>query len=212
MTRPPSGVKRPQTASTSASGASFVRGVIEDIVGNVATVRLSTGNQIVHVRTDLLRAKGAAPQIGENWLLDQPYAAGWMFAVPVGYGGLNAAPEWTAATLLGAWTNYSAPGPWTAGSGLYSPAGYLKDDAGVVWLRGAVAGGTVTASDAAGPIAADILQLPVGYRIGPDGQRLFPTYGSAAGAVLVMPDGYVRAYAGSATRFSLDGVSFLAEQ
>lgn len=205
-------VKRYGHSSSSASGASFAIGVVLGVEGNVAQVRLNVANKIEKVRTDMMRSKGARVRAGETWILDQPYGMGWMFAVPMAYNGLDTAPSWVQPTLLGAWVNFSTPGTWTPGSGLYAPASYLLGDDGWVTLSGHVKSGTVSASSAAGPIAADIFQLPVGCRPGNAGQRLFSTYGAAAGAILVMPDGYVRAYAGNAAQVSLDGVRFLAEQ
>lgn len=209
MTAP---VKR-NSLNGSASGASFVVGHVLGVTGNVAEVRLSLGDKVVKIRADLMRAKGASVQAGDTWILDQPYGLGWMFAVPISYPGMDKASQWQSASLLGAWVNTSAVGVWVPGSGRYSPASYYKDALGWVSLRGTVSGGTVTGSSAAGPISADVLQLPVGYRPSTAGQALFPTVSNGAfGAVLVMPDGYVRAYAGSATALNLNGVRFLAEQ
>jgi hypothetical protein len=201
--------KTPNIASTSASGASYTTGIVLGIAGNVAQVRLSTGNQVVNVRTDMTRGKSAPVAAGDIWILDQPYGLGWMFAVCLGYQGTL---SWTSATLLGAWHNFSTPGTWTPGSGLFAPASYLQDATGWVQLRGTVAGGTITGSSVAGPISADILQLPAGSRPASDGQLLFPTYAAGPGAVLVTPGGYVRAYAGTAIQVPLDGVRFLAAQ
>lgn len=205
-------VKKPTPSSMSASGAAATRGIVTGIVNNVAQVRLDPGNKTINVRVDMMRAKGVSPKAGESWLFDQPFGNGWWFACPLSYPGLDKAVTWSTPTLLGAWVDFSAPGTWTPGSALYSPAGYYREESGWVSLRGTVKSGTVTNSSAAGPISADVFQLPAGCRLGTHGQQIFQTYGSAACAVLVMPDGYVRAYAGSNAQFSLDGVRFLAEQ
>jgi hypothetical protein len=200
-------VKLPSTTSTSGSGAAISTGKIISVVGNVAQVRLSIGNQVVQVRTDLLRAKGVAPKTGENWILDQQFGVGWCLAAIASYPGLDAA-AWAAPVLLGSWVNASTA-PWTNSNGTYAPAGWLRDDLGWVSLRGTVTGGTASASNAAGPLPADIMQLPDGYRPPLDGQLRFPVGAGASstGVVMVRPDGFVRAMAG-ATPISLDGIRF----
>lgn len=206
--------KHPMMAG-SAAGANSVTGYVTGVDGNVAKVIVPGGNEIT-VRIDRLRGKSIAPKAGETWILDQPYGSGWMFAVCLGYKGSDEPPEWLAAMLLGSWVNASPLGAWTPGSGLYSPAGFCRDEWNWVSLRGTVTAGTITNDlSTAGPIAADIFRLPAGYRPSVTGQLVFPVASASTagvGQVLVMPDGYVRATYGDATALSLDGVRFLAAQ
>lgn len=137
------------------------------------------------------RGKGAVPAVGETWMLDQNYGS-WMFAVLLSLPG---PPDWIPSALLS---------PWVGAVSL------LLDAFGVVRLRGLVTGGTASVSTAAGPLAADILQLPPGYLSGPVA-AVFPVASNHAyGEVTVRPDGYVRASAGS-VNWSLDPIAFPAQ-
>ena len=202
--------KTPTFSSTSGSGASYVNGRVLSVVGNIARVRLALGNKEVQVRADIMRAKGVSPQAGENWVLDQVFGVGWMFAAIIGYSGMDAL-TWAAPTLLGSWSN-SSSGTWTDSNGVYAPAGYLREDSGWVVLRGTVSGPSSTNSNAPGPISADIFQLPEGFRPSPDGQLRFTTVvqTGASGVAMVRPDGFVRAISGNPALTSLDGIRFLA--
>jgi hypothetical protein len=112
--------------------------------------------------------------------------------------GLKAAltPEaWIAPTLLNGWVNYGAP---------YDNAGYRKEPAGLVRLRGVIKNGTI----ANGTV---LFNLPVGYR--PSAQRSIPSYqGGADDAIRleVATNGDVSA-TGLANNFNLllDGVVFV---
>jgi hypothetical protein len=212
VTRPRGTPKLPSSTSTSGSGVSLVTGTILGISDNIAQVRLSMGNKIEPVRTDVLRAKGVAPKEGELWFMDQQFGSGWFFAAIVSYPGADAL-TWASPTLLGAWSDLHT-GDWSTTNGMPAPVGYAREETGWVALRGTVGGGTVTASNAVGPISADIFALPDGYRPPTDGQQRFPVVSgsNAFGAVVVRPDGYVRAVAGSAASVSLDGCRFLAAQ
>lgn len=105
--------------------------------------------------------------------------------------------DWQIPTLLNGWVNYSAtPG--------YEHAGYYKDSAGIVHLKGLVKSGTVGSGYA-------IFILPAGYR--PAEQHIFATISNSAIARCdVSNDGWVRTPIGSNLWFSLSGLSFKAEQ
>ena len=57
----------------------YARGVVTEVSGLYAVVRLSNGQEI-RARADLSFGKGGAPEAGEHWLLDQSYGQ-WIFAV-----------------------------------------------------------------------------------------------------------------------------------
>ncbi len=107
-----------------------------------------------------------------------------------------APPAWTAPTLGNSWVDYDAS---------YSSAGYYKDAAGTVHLKGAIRSGT---------IGATVFTLPVGYRPLKIQAYAVPTdvglatYGSAQ----VGADGTVTVVVGNNALVHLDGISFRAEQ
>lgn len=110
-------------------------------------------------------------------------------------------PQWITPALLNGWVPYGAA----------FPIGYSKDDAGNVWIKGIVKGGTVSNN----PETGVIFVLPKGYR--PAEQKSFSvrsdtTSQSVLGAIILEPDGRVRAFAGSHVLLSLSEVSFRAEQ
>jgi hypothetical protein len=105
---------------------------------------------------------------------------------------------WIAPTLLNSWANY--------GEG-YNVAGYFKDAAGFVHLKGLIKSGTTTAR-------TNVFLLPSGYR--PLENCIIATC-KPTGAhceMRVMSTGYVAAGDGgmSAIFTSLDGIVFKAEQ
>lgn len=202
-------VKRPAQASNSASGISVVSGRVLSVQGNIAQVRLSTMNRVEPVRADILPGKSAAPVAGELWLLDQRLGQGWYFTAVVNYPGLDDI-EWIRPVLFPSWDDTSS-GPWSESNGAYAPVGFSRDGMGWVTLRGTATGPTNNSS-APGPVNSDILQLPDGYRPSRAGQLRFGVMSgnNATGAVVVRPDGFVRAVAGSNQSVSLDGIRFLA--
>lgn len=111
---------------------------------------------------------------------------------------LRAAEAWTtvgasgAPAFLSGWRNYGEN---------YNTAGFYKDRAGSVHLKGLVAGGSVGAA---------VFVLPLGYR--PVGQEVHAvmTAPNAAGRVDVRPNGEVFPVAGSNAWLSLDGITFRA--
>lgn len=112
---------------------------------------------------------------------------------------------WTAPTLLNSFTNFAETDS--------PPAGYRKDAAGMVHLRGAISGGAVSTS-------LPIFTLPAGCRPAKyrDAAVMLNSLDGNAW-VKVHPDGNVflwavqgGSYVGGSMHFSLDGVSFLAEQ
>lgn len=103
--------------------------------------------------------------------------------------------DWQTPTLLNSWVYYGTP---------YPTAGYYKDSAGIVHLKGLVKSGTVGAGYA-------IFILPAGYR--PAEQHIFATIsGSALARCDVSNDGWVRTPIGNNVWFSISGISFKAEQ
>jgi hypothetical protein len=203
-------IKRASHASTSSSGADIIACKVLSVAGNVAKVMLQYGHRVESVRTDVLPAKGAKPQAGESWILDQRLGQGWYFAAVLDYAGIDAL-DWLTPILLGSWANTSS-GPWSASNGAYAPVGFARDGLGEVVLRGTATGPTNN-SDAPGPIAADIFQLPDGYRPGSAGQLRFGVMSgnNTIGSIVVRPDGFVRAVNGSNQSISLDGIRFRAD-
>jgi len=103
-------------------------------------------------------------------------------------------PAWTNATYQNGWVTYDAA---------YGPASYWKDSLGIVHLRGMVKNGG---------IGTTIFTLPVGFRPS-NVTLLFVTICSGGiGRLDVVPDGQVRAIQGANPWFSIDGVTFRAEQ
>jgi hypothetical protein len=100
---------------------------------------------------------------------------------------------WVTPTLLNSWVAYGAP---------FATAGYRKDAAGYVHLRGLVRTGTVVTS---------IFVLPAGYR--PAEQLIFSTNSSAttASRTDILTSGGVFAQTGANAYWSLDGIIFKAE-
>jgi hypothetical protein len=95
---------------------------------------------------------------------------------------------WIAPTLLNSWANLG---------GDYPPAGYYKDNFGIVHLRGMVDSG----------VAADIFLLPVGYR--PTYSETFSVISNNAfGRIKVNSTGYVTGIVYDPTYVSLDGITF----
>lgn len=189
------------------------------IDGVVATVRLTTGNRVIQVRTDMLRGKSASPQPGETWILDQVTGSSWTFLIPLGYLGIDAV-EWQYPDLLGDWVNTSVADPaldldppiatWTPTSGTYPLISYCKDAMGWVTLRG-TGTGPVANSGQPGPVSSDIFQLDDSCYPSTDGLlRFVVAEDDGTGTVMVRPDGYVRAVAGSGINLSLDGIRFRA--
>lgn len=101
---------------------------------------------------------------------------------------------WCALSFQNGWSNYTTP-PYASGS-------YTKGTDGVVQLKGLVKGGTM---------GVTIAQLPVGYR--PKSQLLIGTESNALwGAIDIDASGNIIASSGSNVWYSLDGLSFFAEQ
>jgi hypothetical protein len=108
----------------------------------------------------------------------------------------SGASPWIAPTLLNSWVNYD-PSYW-------SPAGYMKDSSGIVHLRGLVKSGTV---------GSWIFVLPSGFR--PARAAMFSVIdgNNAICRCDVHPDGaVVPATMTGNGYYSLDGITFLAEQ
>ncbi|PAD78019.1 hypothetical protein [Paenibacillus campinasensis] len=109
------------------------------------------------------------------------------------------APGWIAPTLLNGWENYG---------GSFTKAGYYKDSAGIVHLKGLIKFGTAVAGTL-------LFTLPEGYR--PNAVMIFPvSSNNGSQNVLARLDvtstGSVIFNSGGNSWFSLDGVHFLAER
>ncbi|WP_339787051.1 hypothetical protein NSQ38_03225 [Paenibacillus sp. FSL R7-0313] len=107
------------------------------------------------------------------------------------------APAWIAPTLLNGWVIYNDT----------LPVGYYKDSNGIVRFKGMVKSGALNSI---------LLKLPPGYR--PKNMSMqFVAHssdgsGQVLGRIIVNANGDVQPYGGSTTLYSLDSISFLAEQ
>ncbi len=102
---------------------------------------------------------------------------------------------WNNATLQNSWVWSGAP---------YSTVQYIKTSDNLVTLKGMIGGGTSTAG-------TTLLNLPAGFR--PKETYSFPTVSNSAFArANIDASGNVSIQAGSNTLFSLDGITFYAEQ
>lgn len=99
---------------------------------------------------------------------------------------------WQVPTLLNSWVNYGTP---------FNPAGYFKDNFGIVHLRGMVMNGT--------GMGNPIFVLPVGYRPAYYEQHASVSAGAIAYTQLGS-DGSVTPVGGSTAAFCLDGITFRA--
>jgi hypothetical protein len=109
--------------------------------------------------------------------------------------------QWIVPTLLNGWINY------TSGSST-TPVSYFKDDFGFVHLRGFIKNGTATQGTV-------FFILPIGYRplISLNPATVSNNNGTdIISRVGITASGDVNIQSGANTFFSLDGISFLAEQ
>ena len=97
--------------------------------------------------------------------------------------------------FLNSWTNYGA-------APTYSQVAFYKDPVGVVHLKGLLKSGTLTAS---------AFNLPAGYRPA-ENYNVGVAANAAFGYVLISANGAITPWTGSNVWFSLDGISFRAEQ
>lgn len=100
--------------------------------------------------------------------------------------------------LVGGTNEIPFAGTWTNFGGTNESAQYWKDYTGIVHLGGIVKSGT---------IGTTIFTLPAGYR--PKEAKIYGvSSNNLFGVCTVNPDGTVVATAGSATYFSLSGITF----
>lgn len=101
---------------------------------------------------------------------------------------------WIAPTLLNGWVNYNTAN--------FSGAGYMKDFMGFVHLRGLLKSGTIN---------QNMYVLPAGYR--PEKQLHIASVSNGLFCnVTILSNGSVLPQNGSATWWSLDGITFRAYQ
>lgn len=193
--------KNPINSAASGGILNRTLGYVVGVDGTTATVTLKTAGQTTVDITNRM-GKGPAPAVGETWLLDKTYGT-WVFV----YQTLAPVPAWINATLLGAWTN-NGTGVWTSGTNIQPPIGYYKTMEGEVKLRGAAASGSASFSNAEGPLAGDIFQLPDGYQPSDEGLYNFQI---GSNTIVVYPDGFVRLLLGGPTVY-LNQISFMAAQ
>jgi hypothetical protein len=107
----------------------------------------------------------------------------------------NTFTGWTTMTMQNSWGNYSST---------WSPASYTKSSDGLVSLRGMISGGSATYD-------TPVTTLPAGFR---PKERLLMTTTNNSGhsRIDILPDGQVRFMGSSNVWYSLDPVSFIAEQ
>lgn len=116
------------------------------------------------------------------------------FWIDQGVAIASGVATWTNATYLNSWVSYDTTN--------FAPARYWKDADGIVHLQGLMKNGT---------IGATVFTLPAGYR--PKYKMMYATASlSALGRCDVQTDGSVVATKGNNGWFSLDGISFPAEQ
>ncbi|KAA8783332.1 hypothetical protein EC604_05655 [Paenibacillus amylolyticus] len=107
------------------------------------------------------------------------------------------APAWITPTLLNGWVIYNDT----------LPVGYYKDSNGIVRFKGMIKSGALNSI---------LLKLPPGYR--PKNMSMqFVAHstdgsGQVLGRIIVNANGDVQPYGGSTTLYSLDSISFQAEQ
>lgn len=107
-------------------------------------------------------------------------------------------PPVEASHLVGVSGEVAFDGTWVNFGGSNEPARYWKDYTEIVHLGGIVKSGA---------IGTTIFTLPAGYR--PQYAMIYPvSSNNLFGVLTVNPDGTVVATAGSATYFSLSGVTF----
>ena len=102
--------------------------------------------------------------------------------------------KWITPTLLNSWVDYG---------GGYTAIQYTKDNFGFVHLKGVAKDGT---------IGSDMFTLPAGYRLSERARFGIDTSSNAHGRCDIRADGGVNPAVGSNTYFSLDGITFKAEQ
>ena len=99
---------------------------------------------------------------------------------------------WTAPTLLNSWVNFDPVN--------FTPAGYMRDSAGNVRLRGLIKNGVSTAG-------TTLFVLPAGFR--PSRVSIFAVSSNDAfGEVRVDASGNVNINVGSSSWIALDNISF----
>jgi hypothetical protein len=119
-------------------------------------------------------------------------------AIALAFDMIERAEPWRT---IGATGQPAFANTWVNFGGVYDTAGYYKDVAGIVRLKGLVKNGTAPPSI--------IFTLPSGYR--PGLQKIYPAYSAAAlGFCEIKADGTVNAEIGAAASFSLEGISFRA--
>jgi hypothetical protein len=191
-----------------SAGRVRLKGYITSGTTTSPTTIVNTPTAIVppkymHVQTDAGNANahfGIDPSSGVNAIVAKGYSNAWISVnalyYPSTYPSSGACTvAWCAFSYQNSWHDYSA--------GTYSTGAYTKGTDGVVQLKGLLS--------TSGAIGTTIAQLPVGYR--PKQQLLIAVESNTAmGRLDIDTSGNLISTAGSNVWFSVDSVSFLAEQ
>lgn len=120
---------------TSSVGFAYKSVVITGITDDDrATCRDNFGREIT-VRTDVQRAKGLKPKVGENWFICRDFG-GWTLAAVLGYDpSTDPLYQWQQATLLNSFVDYITISGAVQN---YGVVGYRKNTSGDVLLRGVI--------------------------------------------------------------------------
>lgn len=189
----------PASYMISSSGRVFIQGLIKSGTltdhSPIFTLPASyTPAQYMHMNSE----SGGFAHIGVS---ASPSALVTKTTGSNGYYSINT--NYLPASASVTWSNMSLVNGWVTTAGAYTTAQYTKDSDGVVQLKGLVRNGTATAG-------TTITTLPAGFR--PKARVLLANVSNnAIGRVDILPDGRVTINAGVNSWFSLDNVSFVAD-
>lgn len=74
------------TQALPTAGLAQLSVIVTQVQRDVATVRDTSTGKTFTVRRDVMRAKGAPPAVGENWIVTRDYGNVWTFACIIGAG------------------------------------------------------------------------------------------------------------------------------
>lgn len=163
----------------------YKRGIVDKATKNTADVFVE-GSTVA--TKNVLALDSYAPVKGDKVLI---VSIGDTGANLIILGSISGKREWITPAYQNSWTRYEAS---------WNQAGYYRDSAGVVHLKGMVKDGAMNQA---------IFTLPEGFR--PANRMLIGTHSSpGVGRVDVGSDGRVIPVIGNNSWFTLDGISFLA--